>query len=455
VNSRRLAVLLAFVATSVGAQTNQWTNMGGWINTTRGWLDWTQNSYDGRRCLFSGAPRWNGSDNAVMCWNATTNVWEETFRNDNSSKYPATPIGGDEGAWFFNPRTKEYVTLDMAHARPQSYAFSMVTRLWRPIGDTDIAGLSARTMPWGSGTAYSPDHNVVVITHGGQYVPAVTRVIDFKPATPTYTELRTGLPPGRVLIQNMFVYASSLRKFVLWGGYGFDAANVLNDLWLLDPVTWTWSKAAQVNPPPARDNAHMAYDPVQNIIYLHGGLLASGQSEPSIVWILDLNQTPFKWTALPVPSGTAGVNYPQHRYNGAATFDPQRGFCVVGGSVDNAVNWWDTLFTWCFQHKLSADTVPPNAPPAGSGAFTPSGLGDLAVAWSRSSSDTGNASTTDVVKYEVSRSEDGGITWKDLQAVLASGATQYTFTYRSIPTSQVRVRSIDSSNNASTYTRIY
>jgi hypothetical protein len=389
-----------------------------------------------------------------MCWNASTNVWEQTFVNDNSANYPATPKGGDEAAWFWNPRTNEYVTLDMAQWRPQSYAFSMVTRTWRPIGDAQIRDLSRRLMPFGSGTAHSPDHNLTIITHGGQYIPNVTRVIDFNTTPPSYLELRTGLPPARVLIQNMFVYASTLRKFVLFGGLQFGTGRVANDLWTLDPVTWTWTQEQHVNAPPARDNAQMAYDPTQNVIYLTGGLLDNGTSE-SIVWILDLNRSPYTWTALPLPAGVAGVDYPRARIAGTSIFDANRGFCVVGGSLSGGSWWGESLATWCFKHQIGADTTPPPPPGSNGGSFTQSQLGNISVAWTRSPTDTGNAATTDVLRYELLRSQDNGATWIDGRTVAATGAPTYAFTYSSVLFGMVIVRAVDGANNPSAWVRLF
>ncbi len=451
-----LLALVSMLLIPAPGQANQWTNLGGTLgSTSRGFLDWTRNPYDGRYCLFSGAPRWNGSDNAVLCWDALNNIWQVPFVNDNSSNFPATPLGGDSASWFWNPRTTEYVVLDIAQVPPEAYAFNLINRTWRPIGNADIANISARQRPAGSGTAYSPLHNVVVITHGGNYsVGNVTRVINFNTTPPTYSELAISQPSRRGEVQNMFLYISSLRKFMLFGGFSNDTSSHLNDLWLLDPTTWTWSQVQQVNPPPPRADAMMGYDSAQNLVYLHGGYLNSGVTENSIVWILDLNRTPYTWTALPVPAGTAGIDYPRRRIAGTSIFDPARGFCVVGGYLQGSTDWSEPLRTWCFRHTL-ADSTPPADPSSSGGQFVPLNLGDLTVNWLKSPSDTGSPSTTDVATYEVTRSEDSGVTWKDSRLVTATGASTYSYTYRQIPISQVRVRAIDAANNASHYVRLF
>lgn len=445
---RRLATAALGLALLTGAgvataQTNKWTYKGGWIGYTRGWLEWQKNSYDGRYCLFAGSPSWSGSPNDVWCYNAATNVWENVYKGDLSATWPK---GGDEHAWGWDHVHGEYIILDTAHYRPQAYAFKMATRTWRKLTNADFAGIESRNLPFGAGTATSPDHDLMVITHGPSGGDALTRILDLKNGT--YSELRpaTGVafPENRNLIQNMFVYVSSLRKFLLFGGHSIVTNKNLNDLWLFDPVSKTWMKVTQSGDIPSpRANSHIAYDSVQNVVYLFGGNV----TEDPVVYILRLSD--FSWQKLPVPAGTVYVDRSPYRTNGTSMWSKEAGFCLTGGSLSPARDWSDSLRTWCFQHSLSADSTPPSSPPANTGSFVPSDLGNLTASWYKSASDP-----ADVARYEVQRSEDGGATWKDQVTVVATGAATYSHTYSGVKMSRVRVRAVDAAGNASAYVEI-
>jgi hypothetical protein len=442
----RAMLALAFLcgATQAAAQAvNKWTYKGGWTNSTRGWLDWQKNSYDGRYCLFAGTPSWSGSPNDVMCYDAARNLWETVYAGDLSKTWPK---GGDEHAWGWDHTRNEYIMLDTAHFRPQAYAFVMATRSWRPITNADFAGIESRNMPFGAGTATSADHDLMVITHGPSGGNAVTRLLDLR--NRTYSELRPGpgvaFPENRNLIQNMFMYVPSLRKFLLWGGNSIATGKKLNDLWLFDPVSKTWMQVTQAGTvPAARANAHMAYDADQNVVYLFGGNV----TEDPVVHILRLST--FTWERLPVPAGTLYVDRSPFRINGVAMWSRDAGFCLSGGALSPARDWTDSLRTWCFQHSLASDTLPPASPAGNTSSFVPSDLGNLTASWYKSSSDP-----TDVARYEVQRSEDNGTTWKDQVTVIANGAATYNYTYAGVKMSRVRVRAVDNAGNASTYVEL-
>jgi hypothetical protein len=275
----------------------------------------------------------------------------------------------------------------------------------------------------------------MVITHGGAYPTRAVRFFDLQ--NRIYSEINSASNPSpRTLVQNQFLYLSSIKKFLLFGGWS--GTQYLNDLWLLDPVTKSWMPIAHGNAPAANANAHMAYDSVQDVVYLTGGDRGSAR-----VSILHLSS--WTWEHLPLPSGTAFVDYPTRRRVGAGMFHPVAGFCTVAGKLDGGT-WIESLRTWCFKHAISIDNDPPAQPPAGGSDFVPSNLGDLLVGWEKSADDPG-----DVVRYEVERSENSGVTWIDTVTIAANGSPTYSHTYQGVPDGPFRVRSVDAAGNRSDY----
>ena len=426
-----LVMCLPLIAHS--QEQNQWHNKGGWLSVTRGWVDWKKNDYDGRYCLFSGHSATHAV-NDVRCYDAAQNQWEIVFPGDSSA---TQPIGGDLHSWSWDPVDQEYLLFDSAKTGSRAWAFHMATRTWSKITNADIAGIEDRTFISGSGTATSPDDNLIVIVGGTVWSTPVSVVRYINLNNHTYSEQWSNVPPARSNIQNQFLYINSLHKFLLFSGRYAD-----NDLWLLDPKTRTWTPVAQVNPPPATANAQMAYDSEQNIVYLVGG--SSGSAR---VWILHLSN--WTWDELPLPAGTALVDYPSKRVHGTAMFDPASGFCTTVGLL-NGATYKDTLRTWCFRHTVSVDSVPPTVPMAEGTTFVPANVGDLTVSWGASPDDP-----MDVDHYQVQRSEDGGNSWKDLVTVPATGAAGYSHTYSSVPSGPARVQAVDAAGNGSGYVIVY
>ncbi len=431
------AVAFSFVllaSTAAAQEQNQWHFKGGWLQATRGWLDWKQNNVDGRHCLFSGHSAVY-AENDVWCYDAVNNAWEEVYPGNRSA---TPPYGGDLHAWGWDHVAKEYLLFDGAKVGREAFAFNWATRTWRPLGNADFTGLDDRTFISSSGVATSLDHDLMVITHGGSSASRVVRFLDLR--NRTYGEVNAGSnPPARTLIQNQFLYISSLRKFLLFGGWTGSA--YLNDLWLLDPVTKSWMPIAHQNPPTGRANAHMAYDQDQNIVYLVGG--DNGSARVSI-----LRLDTWTWEHLPLPAGTPLVDYPPLRRHGTAMFDAAAGFCTVAGGLSGA-QWWQTIQTWCFRHTVAVDSIPPEQPPSGSVAFVQGNLGDLTVAWQRSPNDP-----VDVVRYELQRSEDR-VNWIDQVNIPANGSETYSHTYRGVVQGPARVRAVDAFGNASPYLEIF
>jgi hypothetical protein len=119
-------------------------------------------------------------------------------------------------------------------------------------------------------------------------------------------------------------YDRDQNKGVLFGGYYYDSGTyILNDTWLFDPYTETWSQANPTDSPSKRYGNVMAYDSVNRRIMIHGGYLESGSNRVSgETWAYDLEND--NWIQL--SDGPA-------LYHHMASFDTTRGRLLVWGGI--------------------------------------------------------------------------------------------------------------------------
>jgi len=162
---------------------------------------------------------------------------------------------------------------------------------------------------------------------------------------------------NRARTLGQFLYIPSLQKFLLFGGITADY-RPLNDLWVLDPTTWVWTAMAAQNPPAGRYYSQMAYDSINDVVYLYGGHGATDGG----VSVLHLDT--WTWEHLPEPPGTVGVDYPGIRRVGAGIFDPSAGFCS-GSGVLPGTDWVGSAKIWCWTHSFGEPPPPPPPPPPG------------------------------------------------------------------------------------------
>lgn len=346
---KRLALMFVAQVLLVGASTiawgNEWVNRGGRLNPAAGWFQWVPNTVDGRHCVLT----YYGH---IQCYSARTNLLETIY--EDRSQQP-DPGNGDLQIFGWDHVNKEYLAMDGGRPiGPYPMAFSMITRTWRILTNADFDRIESRTKAHSAGSATSSDHNVFVVFAGSQYgARRLTLVFDLK--NRTYRELPgPASMPIRSNTQGQLLYISSLKRFLLFGGAS-DTYAPLNDLWLLDPATWTWTQVSARNPPSGRFFSQMAYDYVHNRIYLYGGW---GTSDGNVS-VLHLDT--WTWQHIPQPLGTALVNYPGWRRVGAGMFDPHAGFCS-GSGILAGTDWVGSAAIWCWKHQF--DAAPPPPPPA-------------------------------------------------------------------------------------------
>jgi hypothetical protein len=342
-------LLVLVVAAPPNAWGNEWANRGGKLNPGGGWFEWVQNTVDGRHCAL-------GYGGNLQCYDPATNVLETVYVN--ASQTP-DPQNGDLQIFGWDHVNQEYLAMDGGRTiGPNPLAFSMITRTWRILTNADFEGIESRTKTGGAGSATSPDHDLFVVFAGSQwgYPGRKTLVLDLR--NRTYREVNAPASmPARNRTLGQLLYISSLRKFLLFGGGASNYAP-LNDLWLFDPTTSVWTSVTAQDPPSGRYFSQMAYDSINDLVYLYGGHGAADGS----VSILHIST--WTWEHLPEPPGSALVDYPGLRRAGAGIFDPGAGFCS-GSGVLAGTDWVRSAHIWCWTHAFGPPPPPPPPPAPG------------------------------------------------------------------------------------------
>jgi len=323
---------------------NEWENRGGQLNPGGGWLQWVQNTVDGRYCLLS----YRGH---LQCYDAATNTLETVYVN--ASQTP-DPQNGDLQIFGWDHVNREYLAMDGARTiGPYPLAFSMVTRTWRILSNADFDGIESRTKTGSAGAATSPDHDLFVVFAGGNK----RRALIYDLRNRTYREVDgPASMPSLTYTLGQFLYIPSLRKFLLFGGHSYTSGGPTNGLWLLDPETWVWTTVTAPNPPSARYWSQMAYDLNNDVVYVYGGNFATEAG----VWVLHINT--WTWEYVPEPPGTVLADYPGIRRVGAGIYDPDAGFCS-GSGILPGTNYVGSAEIWCWTHSFSGSPPPPPPPP--------------------------------------------------------------------------------------------
>ena len=155
-----------------------------------------------------------------------------------------------------------------------------------------------------------------------------------------------GPPTGRT--RHAAVYDSTEHRMLIFGGrYRFATSGnytLHGDVWAFDLTTETWSEVAKETGPSARINAGVAYDPdAHRMIVFGGNASASGRGYIALndTWVLDLNTN--SWSEL----ATTGA--PTPRLFQSALWDQARQRMVIHGGADegaffNNAQYYDEVY---------------------------------------------------------------------------------------------------------------
>ncbi len=182
----------------------------------------------------------------------------------------------------------------------------------------------------------------------------------FNLASGTWRQVYPALsPPARN--QAVMGYDAAAGEVVLFGGYTGSA--YLNDTWLYDAATNTWTQATPSTSPSGRDLGGMVYDAAAGEMVLFGGY--SGTAPLNDTWLYNAGTD--------VWSQAAPATSPATRSRFAMSYDAAAGDIVLFGGYDATTTTW-LNDTWLY--NAAADTWTQEAP-----ATSPSVRGNAAMSY--------------------------------------------------------------------------
>jgi len=150
------------------------------------------------------------------------------------------------------------------------------------------------------------------------------------------------------------VFDAVRARLVVHGGVGAGDA-ILRDTWELGPDGWEEVTAGRTSPPPRR-SAAMAYDPVRQVLVLHGGLADSYHLD---TWEYDGRS----WREVTPPAGSPS---PGARSGHAMAFHSASGKLLLFGGWRPGIGPLNDLWEWTGSDWI--DRTPATSPPARYGA---------------------------------------------------------------------------------------
>lgn len=237
---------------------------------------------------------------SIVGYNFDTNSWDVLdmgglFHTENM------PEGGEsEGYFDFNANNN---TIAYHCCTSGSNQAENVNHTWW----FDVLGQSGRdeqtpvepTSLQGGG-AFDVAHNVAVLYGGASYVGTWI----YNPSTNSWQQVTAGgTPPDPSVILPGMAYSSNAQQVFLYGGRNSGGTVYYSSLYRYDVPTNTWSLISPTGgvAPPARCCTNFAYDSTNNIFLLYGGKNASGVLNDT--WVF--NPTTNTWTQVTPPQSPA------------------------------------------------------------------------------------------------------------------------------------------------------
>jgi hypothetical protein len=159
----------------------------------------------------------------------------------------------------------------------ETWVYDVATDTWTQKNPTLKPSGRVRT-----GMAYDSANKKVVLFGGyDSTIYGDTWVYDV--ALDTWIQMNPSTKPSARQIHAM-AYDSANNKVVMFGGY--DGSSSLNDTWVYDLASDTWTQKNPSIKPPARTKFTMVYDSYNKKTVLFGGGISSGRTDDT--WVYDL-----------------------------------------------------------------------------------------------------------------------------------------------------------------------
>jgi len=350
-----LLLLLSSVAPTLGANSSERLKSGApeWTNVTpaisppaMAGAVMAYSSQDNRFVLFGG---WNGTTlGETWVFDPVGLVWEKLATQGSP------PARGD-CAFAYDPRGDVFVLFggwydfppEVYHRLGDTWQFYLSNATW-----VQISSPTSPSPRSDSAIAYDTlDRGLVLFGgfDGSNYLGETWRY-DTQAGRWTNSSIPTEPPPRA---DGRLAYDSRHNRLVLFAGNDFSGPNFtfhhLDDTWVYEWPSNTWTRLSLDEHPPARDYAVFAFDDEAGEFLLHGGY-----GERVILgdlWSFNLAQN--RWIDIPVVGG------PEPRFAAVGGYDSRDHLFVIFSGLGN-----DGLLadTWFFRYAGAEGAVAPASP---------------------------------------------------------------------------------------------
>ena len=214
------------------------------------------------------------------------------------------------------------------------------------------------------GGTFDIAHNVFVFEGGASFVGTWA----YNPVSNTWQQMSPGgTVPDPSLALPGLAYSTAEQKIYLFGGQSENSSAYNNDLYVYDYATNTWSEISPAGgvKPPGRTSHAFAYDSTNNVFLLYGGLNASGVLNDT--WVYNPSTT--TWTQVnSAPTASTTAVYAKMSYDSDHNVFVMAQVGVGGGYYGGAWNTYG-IETWLFRYAGGG----PNAGTQASTATPPAG----------------------------------------------------------------------------------
>ena len=238
-----------------------------------------------RKTILFGGLAATGNLADTWVYDQPTNTWTEVTPL-------SSPSQRNGHAMVFDPVTRKVIMFGGSTGGTETWTYDYKTNTWTPVTpSTSPSGRLLHTMVYDS-------VNQVVLLYGGQSGETDTWAYD--PVFNTWTDLAPATNPG-ARFGPYYSFDQASGKFILFGG--FVATGNLVDTWAYDYAANTWTDLNSVNEPspPRTLGKGMVYDPIIQKSVLFGGIASVLLDE---TWVFDYASN--SWSQL-TPASDPGI----------------------------------------------------------------------------------------------------------------------------------------------------
>jgi hypothetical protein len=214
-------------------------------------------------------------------------TWIYDYNTNSWSEASAGPRVGGAGMVYDSESDRMILFGD--RTLPETWTYDVNTDTWEKM--EPIVSPPARS--WHN-MVYDVESDRVILWEGYEAPDESVWAYDYN--ANTWSQLPSEGAPSIAFFEGFgaMVYDSESDRSVSYGGGFSGSLTKLDDLWIYDYNTNTWTKMEPDAGPGKRMLHAMAYDPALDLVVLFGGLLDGTQRYNQETWVYDLNTN--TWT---------------------------------------------------------------------------------------------------------------------------------------------------------------